>query len=440
MDQDKRSDIGILTRDVESAFLLAQEGQIEVALLVLEEAELKIGSVSVGADDADRLELRMFCWLLLVRATLLVDCGRLSDAELVAGSVLSLTTSAERNCFHPANSCLIREYARAAMIMASIFASRGRFNMAFEMLKNAWKIISESDQLHLEKYMAEVLDRVDDYGSALGYTSLSTALERRTTGEGRKVESESGAGWAYPLPLSGPAEPFKRRYNELHHEIYGRGQLPPIEKGEKLTVALELVDEWKKVVPYSIEARSIQFELHFSLAITRIQTDEIEDFDYLFSEIEQEVEQLLTDAPENIDLGREVAIWLYSLSNAIFSHVFADQETRIKFFLLAERCISGAYEFLDQLRATQPVTQAIALNASSVSNLVAKANDYLGQGELAADHRLRRDRILDEVLLRDPRNDRALRLAELYKLTRSAFKSSEISDVSSWNWSIDPLI
>jgi hypothetical protein len=443
MNERYEDDLKNVTAEIDSSLRLARDGMIQAALLSLENAEILTGDLSIRADDSGFDSNRqILCWLLLVRASLLVDLGRLSEAEPLLESVL-LLAGIGKQCIQSPAEQMNQEIARASLILARAASHQGQFSRAIATLVRASQVLLKSAHSDLQEHLAELSYRIDEYGKVLGYESLSRKLVGTVGRETRAPGGTERGTWRYPIPLSGAAEPFKGRYNELREMIFKPGALTPAEKSEKLLRALEVVNEWSDHVPYSIEARSIHLELNLALAMTVIQTDKLEDFESLFFQIEREIEPIVIETPEVVDIRRSIADWLYSLGRTILTREYEYQETRTKFFLLGARCLSGAYEMLDELRASEPVTQAIALSACSVSQFIAKANDMVGQRDLADSHRLRSDRILKEVLLRDPNNDRALKLAELYKASGSETQSSEhpeISDVSSWEWSIDRLI
>jgi hypothetical protein len=439
------ADIKNVTTEIESSLRLARDGMIDAALLALENAEMVTGDLSIRADGSGfESNRQILCWLLLVRANFLVDLGRPSEAEPLLESILEMAgMNSEGELVPDRTEQMPQEIARASLILARAAGYQGQFNRAILTLVRASKTIRGRSPADLEGYLDELSYRIDEYGSVLGYESLSRKLvgsvERETSAQGR-IEREK---FVYPIPLSGTAEAFKHRYNALREKIFERGALTPEEKSETLLQALEVVNEWSNHAPYSVEARSVHIELNLTLAMALVQTDRLEDFDGLFFQIEQEIEAPLTEAPEVVDAKRNIANWLYSLGRVILTREYKDQETRAKFFLLGARCLSGAYETLDDLRSSGRVTQAVALSACYVSQLIAKLNDMVGQPDLANSHRLRRDRILSEVLRRDPKNDRALRIFEHYLATPPQSPSSEhpeISDVSTWEWSIDRLV
>jgi hypothetical protein len=430
---------------VESSLSLARNGMPEEALFKLEEMELSIGNLSARVDYSETDTDRHFLyWLFLVRATLLIDLGRLSDAKRLLELVLETAGASEKHCQRGEATCFLGEIVRTSMILARTKGYEGMFNSSIEISMRAIRTILESSHEGFDQHLVELAKQIDEYGEALGYDELSTKIGTRPEKRNNGEVARSRAGWKYPIALNGSfVEEFKRRYNSLRRTIFDVDTVSPTIRRARLLEALEVVDEWRNSVPYSIEARSIQLELKLALAAAEVETDMFENFDNLFSEIDRDIETFLLEAPEMSDARREIAVWLYSLSRAILIHQFENAETRTQFFLLSARCLSAAYEMLEHLRSVGPVTQAVALNACSVSHLVAKSNEMIGQNELAESHRLRRDRILSEVLRRDPRNDRATKLKGLYGVGHpetQPSRHSEISDISSWTWSIEPLV
>jgi len=72
-------------------------------------------------------------------------------------------------------------------------------------------------------------------------------------------------------------------------------------------------------------------------------------------------------------------------------------------------------------------------------NLVAIAKDWINSDNEASTYRLKRDRILSNLLSRDPKNDLAIRLKKVYEETSLDSDPQMWSDVEKWDWQISPL-
>jgi hypothetical protein len=129
---------------------------------------------------------------------------------------------------------------------------------------------------------------------------------------------------------------------------------------------------------------------------------------------------------------------LSSLDATIVERQFDDELSDRTYVALGFLCSSAARTVLDEILPSG-VDQAKALEECMLSALLAVRCDISAQPERAYEHRVRRDEVLRQILIRDPKNELAQRLRKQYKNSEVPKSVDVEQEIQSWNWRIVPL-
>ena len=190
---------------------------------------------------------------------------------------------------------------------------------------------------------------------------------------------------------------------------------------------------------FSVPAQEMKLRFLVEKSQIEFQLGDLGSFRASIERINSQLDRLVNDFSDNDFLLLQSARWTSVIARAVLFNEYESQEAFQDHFWLAVNCLTTSQNILEAIREESPVNQAIALRECLVMNLVAIAKDWINSDNEASTYRLKRDRILSNLLSRDPKNDLAIRLKKEYEETSLDSHPQMWSDVEKWDWQISPL-
>lgn len=380
-------------------------------------------------------------WLRLSRGTLFDHSGRLREAALVFEDAFRDAASFESECQGDGAGCFGRELLSSCIALAEVRASQGRFNESIKLLAKVQKLIPRENHSHFGSFDENIASLIDRFGSALGYTKLSLKLAYEYEGEKFDSGRREDEVWRFPVPLAGPTyADFSMKYQAIQGDLQSSAQNSLEDRESNQRKLLTVLHGWRKATPYSATVSNELVSSLFNLAILEIKLNKIDLFLDSWSKINEEIIKLENQAPECVDLYRTLGISFYRLGVAIVDHKFDDVSTFQRMSKVSTVCAYDGMTLFQEARQASEVTQAIGLCACELMNLQAINSEQFGNTKLANHSRNQRDAVLVHILRLDPNNDRGNSLLKKYGRPKKWVNPSISKEVTSWNWSIVPIV
>ncbi len=126
---------------------------------------------------------------------------------------------------------------------------------------------------------------------------------------------------------------------------------------------------------------------------------------------------------------------LLPLATEVGFHEFENDEMRSRYFPTAYGCIISSKVLLDDVFENWPISPAVAVVMSLYSDTASAIDEIMGRYTEALVEMNMSVAIVDEVLIRDPSNDRGKRLKLSYDEALRSSNPEVAMEVHSWDWS-----
>jgi hypothetical protein len=429
-----------LGKRVLDAFNSLRTGDIESGIACLEISELQfLDAVDTPISGQSSAPKHALLWLLLIRALIYIDLARLRDAETLLERVRSLIVGQERYCDGLRNHCFCDELIVADLRLSKVYALRGDFNQAIQTLLMIKRDVPPNMHSWAISYDKEIAFLLEEYGESLGYANLSSRLDYSILSVGN-IESRSLAIWTPPFPIDGPVfSEFQSDYFELTSGSLKTdgSEIHQLTRSRQL---IDLLEAWHTAAPYSMNVRSDRLFTLFSVVELQIKLDMIDECFNTLEQIESEIQYFFDSTPEKRDFHREVEKFIYRFALTLMRHKYQDFTTSKRMTRLAGKYLSRALDMFDDSRQESHVTQASGLVTSMISSVLEVSFELMSREDLALEQHHRRFSILDQILRRDPKNDRAIRLNAKRHDLDEVIDDDTALEISTWNWSVVPIL
>lgn len=416
------------------------DGEVECALVNMEELETSIRDFSIQCSESEYFEAKhLLMWSMLHRAVALSEISDLESSRAVLESVLTEIRTQESAGRHHAG-CFCQEHITASIELAKVMAGLGLFNAAIIKLV---ALDSELERLHrmpLQSNDDSLVALVGMWGDYLGYETLDSRLKMKFRGTTKAAAINDSNYWVFPIPLRGEAHnSYKDRSRALLQQASDHWGIDYEALQGKSQLIREQLEGWIRAAPYSVEANEQLIKFLFAESEHAIETDDYDHFVEIMESTNPVLSQIVNEHSNNVFLLLKVARWLCSLSRKIAYHDYETEELYQHYYWFGANCLESARNVLQAIEETSAITQAIGLRECIATNLYALESEMISKFSDALYLRGRRDRILSEILFRDPDNDLANQLAKEYAQSAVPMDPEVERDIANWNWSIVPL-
>jgi hypothetical protein len=375
-------------------------------------------------------------WIMLQRATILRDSYQIAEAKAIFQSVRTESLSVESACNGTLDSCQFAQLVDSTFGWAESICDEGNLHAAIWILRNLYSEISSSHREPSHDVAARIALQVDSWGNLLGYSHAAKILGIFTSSEQKRPVKYSDS--AYPFPLHGAAfSKMKEQFIELSRlaAIKDNNQKLSLRPNRELAAFSKI---WARQFRYSAESQRHAALISVRLAKVNVDLNQMNDLYSDWQSGEVFVQALLENVLECDYAKLRMVHSLSSLDATIVERQFDDELSDRTYVALGFLCSSAARTVLDEILPSG-VDQAKALEECMLSALLAVRCDISAQPERAYEHRVRRDEVLRQILIRDPKNELAQRLRKQYKNSEVPKSVDVEQEIQSWNWRIVPL-
>jgi hypothetical protein len=379
------------------------------------------------------LNQHLTCWTLIQSAAL-----REATSQLVVArsSLIEIREGIASNGFHNSDhglDCYCVEWSTASLLLARVSSSSGNLYSSIGLLDEL-RFDIENFPYHGDLSILSEIDSHRNFCSELlGHDERVPARLHQS-----RIEGASEGHWWPSTPLYGRRyERFKDQYSKLRtsYEEYG-GEVSDL-KFEALIDLIEHVRAWTREFPSATLPQRLLIIYSLWVAKYQIAKDMLEEFEQSTEFVQIQLEELTAQPIENQLDVLLIVQNLIPLATEISYHEFDSEALRAKYFPVGYGCILTCEALLDELTDIFPISSALALTMSLFSDTASSIYEIVGRYSEAIDEMNKSVAIIDELITRDPLNERALRIKALYdKALRSASIES-VQEVKSWNWLIN---
>jgi hypothetical protein len=428
-----------------------QDGRVENALDTLSEAA---HDAEVDVSIPPELRRHLTLWLHLTRGAALSDLGRKSDA-----SEIFLAVKEEISLFESSNgsSCYCNfgfEYFSVSVQLAKELSAQGKPRDSIEVLQLLREKLPRCHGLDPIAHSSEIDRLIDNYGDDLGYANLASKIQYRTEDCECVFSGDSRESWKFPIPLRGESD---KRFRDAYHAAMEFGRNTLEEEQTSLARREELLNLWLSESTYSIELRFDRLLIRIARLVNRVKRREFEELQNHWLQINQEIVEIQSLAPQYIDFHRQIGNALFHLGLAFLKSLSDVVSNEPPVFEMARVSVFNALEHFEASRLRVPIHQGVALVGCSLLDLQAIIYQMIPVEKvdglrIAVHHQWRRDTMLEIVLADDPTNDRANTLKESFRI-RGNVPNRKVGriraylelvgvrrEVESWDWDITAVV
>jgi hypothetical protein len=412
-----------------------QRGLIEHSISLLSELENGI-LASAQSKSSGRVSHLRF-WSMLQRASIHEDVHEFDVAESelreIRASLARLSSRTRQNL----SECFCIETGETMMLQASVMAAQSNLAAALRAIDELAAYFDNNDY-HGDGSIFERMTSLRQFSyDLLGHDDVHRYV-RRQNGTDKNEKILYGSHWEAPIKLCGIAyNDFLEEYVIRHQAYVDAGNSDSLERYESL-VDLELcLERWVSEFPASMIAKYLLVRCSLWKARSEIACDKYLDFEATMDSLQLQFEALFEGSGEGVvDLLNTVRS-LNPLAIQIAFHDYSDSDMALKYLPLSYGCVVTGASLLDFAADAGPLNQAYGIVASLFSDTAAGVYEKVGKPSEALEEMSRSVSIIEEVLRRDPLNDRALRLKSAYDRALLA-RDDEIDDeIRRLDWAID---
>jgi hypothetical protein len=371
-------------------------------------------------------------WVQIQSAAVSESTGHLHIAEQLLCSIrenLSEDPFLEESNIQ---SCHCLEWSSATLLLSRVKTAQGKLESAVNILEELFWYLNNSP-FHVEVSTFEEVESHRNYClELLGHDENLLALHPAAT---ERVFADIDEHWHPQVPIYGQKFlDFKERCWKLRQRYEDLGEEDLQSKHGALERLLSGVRDWSAQFPTATLPKRLT--TIYALWKARIEIDR-----EMFSEFEHSLElgqaylEELTDLTSDCQLDFLVIVrTLLPLATEVAFHDYSNETVRARYFPIGYGCIATSKNLLDDVFENWPVSPASAIVMSLYSDTASAIYEILGRYPEAIAEMNRSVAIVDELLVRDPSNDRGRRLKLAYD---QALRSSNVEiavEVHSWNW------
>jgi hypothetical protein len=441
MNEDQTTRADSLIEEVRSALNFVNDDNVASGLEMLIDCEKSI-LLELPLPQAERSSVRrhMMNWVQLQRASVLSDLARFDEAEQIFVRVRNAISDPDTSAESPTPDCYCEEYASATMGLASLVASRGDFSVAIDILRNLVAEVRSLRHPRRKRFESDAVELLNKLGTSLGYDNLTVRLGLSLEiPDAIESSLDADSCWNFPFPLLGEMHfQYQRNYNDAYLRF--QNDESSESRFQTVNALLQTATNWVSASPNSIVAQEYLVLALLSKGGVEIETSRFSEFDETITQFRSLLAGLMVDSVEDVYFRFQLAASIYNLATVILNRDFEDTQVWQACFSQSASLNALAFTMLELDMTDSPLTQATAIKMMLLEHIAALHQDLLENPEAANLHRSRRTVILEEILVRDPTNDEAIRLHEHFKLSPVSAAPEIEEEIRSWHWQIVPIV
>lgn len=419
------------------AFELLSLDEVNLALEHLDEIEDSIGEDLLLESNAEHYWIM---WIQLQRALVLYEVSDLVGAMNLLEVVIEAAESTLLTTNASGSECVCELLATASTTLAEVMAAQGLIHAGVNRLTVLNEFLRKIGHVPGPDVREAISNLVNMWGSYLGYDSLEKRLILDWDENLHSDDYKSVDHWRFPIPLRGEAHSLRRdRVLALVRLTSENGELRIRSNDDAIQKLRQELEEWRAMAMYSIESNGLLANFLLAFAEHCIEIDDFDSFTETMDTANLIVSQVVNDHSDDVFFLLRTARWLCSLSRTIVYHSYQTEESYQHYYWFGANCLATARNLLQAIENVAAVNQAIGLRDCIATNLAALENEMISKSSEAFLLRGRRDRMLAEILLRDPDNDLGKRLNIEYAATIVPIDPEIEREIANLNWSIVAL-
>jgi hypothetical protein len=175
--------------------------------------------------------------------------------------------------------------------------------------------------------------------------------------------------YAYPIPLRGTKyQKSEAAYIALSGSLFDIDYSNADERYLILHDMVIAAEAWLNCAQYSAVANECLVRSQISRAEIEISLNQYEKFVQTFEKLEPSLNDLVSVSTRDMYIRLKLAGSFLSLSDALLHHKFDSNEMWTQYYWTACGCLDLSLRFLEEIRQTWAVTQAVALRSCAVFN------------------------------------------------------------------------
>ena len=402
-------------------------------LLKLEELLRKVDT-NQGLIDRQHL----LFWAQLQRAQMNAEVGELDSALEIFHSVLKTTRLSMASWGESIKDCYCIEYMTAGQYLARVFTSQGKIGQAIGLLRD---LVMEFELVtyHGESVaFSDLTSQLRYCAVFLGYTFDDRFDFMQHQPRFDPIVSLAGH-WHPSIPLLGEKyEYLNSEYFYLSQSYDNLTEASASQRMALLTPLCESIDRLRRAFPEATTPKHVMITYSLWKAKCEIQLDRLEEFEMTLDET-----QLLLEEVSDISLSETAHLLshvqsLVSLAIAIVYHDYESFDLKSRYFPFSYGCILTSESLMDIVMEDSILNQAVALARVVLAYAASVVYEMAGKQELALCEMNMQFAILNELLKRDPSNNKAQRLNEEWGRYLNPPVDREVSEeVQNWDWAVE---
>jgi hypothetical protein len=373
-------------------------------------------------------------WIQLQRAALNEVAGHLQIAQEILTSVRNGMDRMRNLDSYRLGDCFCIEATSASLLQARVWTDQGRFESVVRLL----------DELILD------LQSFPYHGDEIIFDEIESLMQFCLENIGRDEPGESSPDrrrhlreqeelsvtdhWRAMTPLCG------HNYSEIRDNYFAVRQnyesFGGDSKYEALNELIEFVMRWCEGFDFATLPKRLLIVYLLWRARIEIEKEWFAELEISMEMLQFQLEELLEISGDNHVDFLLIVRSLIPLATEITFHEYPSEELRARYFPVGYGCVVTGEMILNDIFEGSPVSPALALVMSLLSDTASSINEILGRFSESISEMHKSVAIVDELLRRDGSNPRALRLKTAYDRALRSTDEVVASQVKNWNWTI----